>query len=175
MPRRINKKCLHCATLPIEEAMELHGETGDNCWNPKICHRRRSHYRHREDINGIRRRLRKVSPAMVTAGTIIADPEEYIELAPPPPPIALAAVLVLYRQHSEAPVHAVTAEVWRGDQKIAGMKPVHCMGMRGDRVTAYIKELLVSLNQQFGVSRFEDVVKELPVEACPIENCPLKG
>lgn len=92
----------------------------------------------------------------------------------PPPELAPAAILVLYRQHSNAPVHAVAAEVWKGDQKLAEVKAVHCLGMKGDRVSAYIKEMLVSLNQQFGVSRFEDVIKEVPVENCPIQNCPLK-
>ncbi|MBF2027658.1 MAG: hypothetical protein IGS48_12955 [Oscillatoriales cyanobacterium C42_A2020_001] len=96
-----------------------------------------------------------------------------IVIAPPPVPIVPAAILVLYRQHANAPVHAVAAEVWQGDQRIAEVKPVHCMGMKGDRVSAYIKEVLVSLNQQFQVTRFEDVVREIPVEQCPIDNCPL--
>lgn len=97
-----------------------------------------------------------------------------IEVTISPPEFAPAAILVLYRQHSNTPVHAVAAEIWKGDQKLAEVKAIHCMGMKGDRVSAYIKEMLVSLNQQFGVSRFEDVIKEVPVENCPIENCPLK-
>lgn len=96
-----------------------------------------------------------------------------IAIAPPPAPVAPAAILVLYRQHAHAPVHAVGAEVWQGDQRIAEVKPVHCMGMKGDRVSAYIKEILVSLNRQFQVTRFEDVIREIPVERCPIDNCPL--
>lgn len=92
------------------------------------------------------------------------------------PPIVTvpAAILVLYRQTPHAPVHAVAAEVWQGDEKIAEVKAVHCMGMKGDRVSAYIKEILVSLSQQFGVARFEDVIKEVPIEQCPIASCPFK-
>ena len=86
-----------------------------------------------------------------------------------------AAVLVLYRQGKEAPVHAIAAEVWRGNQKVAVVEAVHTMGMRGDKVTTYIKDLLQSLQAQYGVLKFEDVVKELPVNQCPIPNCPIRA
>ncbi len=179
MGRRINAKCQHCATLTVEEAIALHGPNGDNCWNPGNvngwgydCHRRRSHYRHRDDINRTRRRLRR-------SGKVEADPlptvEGYLELLPAPPSTAFAAVLVLYRNHKDAPVHAVGAEIWQGDRKVMDIKPVHCMGMRGNEVTAYIQDVLSQLHQQFRVSRFEDVVKELPVSQCPIVPCPLKA
>lgn len=97
-----------------------------------------------------------------------------LEVAPPPVPIAPAAILVLYRQQANAPVHAVAAEVWQENQPIAVVPAVHCMGLKGDRVSAYIKEMLASLAQQFGVTRFEDVIKEVPVACCPIESCPLR-
>lgn len=106
-----------------------------------------------------------------------ADPEldQILEISPPLPESPPAAILVLYRQSSTTPVHAVAAEVWEGNQKVAEVKPIHCMGMRADKVTDYIKQLLSSLNQQFGITRFEDLVKDVPVEWCPIEPCPLKG
>jgi len=179
MPRRVNKKCQTCAQLSAEAAIVVHGATGDNCWNPENvygwgydCHRRRSHYRHRSDINAIRRRQRRkgnqeyaateVEPGIITPATI----------APPIIEAPAAAVLVLFRQSKDTPVHAVAAEVWRGNQKLTQIEAIHCMGMRGDKVTAYIKELLLSLHEQFGVSKFEDVIKELPVSQCPILNCP---
>jgi len=170
MPRRVNKKCLHCASLSIEAVIELHGAKGDNCWEPKTCHRRRSHYRKREDINAIRRRLRRDGGVSITS-----QQTEALEIIPPQLTAAPSAVLVLYRQHPNAPVHAVAAEVWQGNQKLAYVQPIHCMGMRADKVTAYIRELLGSLSQQFPLTRFEDVVKEIPVEHCPITNCPLKS
>jgi hypothetical protein len=98
---------------------------------------------------------------------------EIVEVDPPLPPTTAAAILVLYRQSPTTPVHAVAAEIWKGSQKIAEVKPVHCMGMRADKVADYIKQLLVSLNQQFAVTKFEDVVKEVPVQQCPITPCPL--
>lgn len=100
-------------------------------------------------------------------------PSLAVELPAPISPTA--AILVLYRQSAIAPVHAVAAEVWQGNQRIAQIAAVHCLGMRADKVTDYIKQLLQSLQQQFGISRFEDVVKEVPVHQCPIEPCPLRG
>jgi hypothetical protein len=97
-----------------------------------------------------------------------------LELASPPVPKVLSAVLVLYRQKADSPVHAVGAEVWQGDSKVAGIAPVHCMGMRGDQLGEYIREMLQLLNEQFGIQRFEDVVKELPVNRCPISPCPFQ-
>jgi hypothetical protein len=177
MARRVNKKCQQCALLSAEEAIALHGEEGDNCWNPGNekgwgydCHRRRSHYRHRADNNATRRRQRRTGTQPPTQ--LIAAPEQ---VAAPTIPTVFAAVLVLYRQHKDAPVHAIAAEVWQGSQKITTVEVVHCMGMRGDKVTAYLKELLSSLQEQFGVSKFEDIVKEVPVHQCPIPGCPVKG
>lgn len=176
MPRQLNRKCQHCATLSAEEAQTLHGADGDDCWNPSDflhrgydCHRRRSHYRYREDNNRSRRRARKTQKSATKCAA------DLIEITPLAPPVAIAAVLVLYRQHKNAPVHAVAAEVWSGSNPIAGVKPVHCMGMRGNQVKEYIQEILELLTQEFGVTRFEDIVKEVPVQKCPIQPCPLKS
>ncbi len=100
---------------------------------------------------------------------------QMIALSPPLSDSPPAAILVLYRQSPTSPVHAVAAEVWQGNQKVLEVNAVHCMGMRADKVTDYIKQLLSSLNQQFGITRFEDIVKDVPVEWCPIEPCPLKN
>lgn len=187
MARPVNRKCQHCATLPVEEAIALHGVDGDNCWNPADsrelgydCHRRRNHYRHRHDDNQTRRRMRKlqkqaaVQPSHQLQGSQ-TEPLEAgpLELRLPSTPFPYAAVLVLYRQAKDAPVHAVTAEIWQGDRKVKQLNVVHCMGMRGNEVTTYIREILEQLHQQFDVSRFEDVIKEMPVEKCPIAECPL--
>lgn len=118
------------------------------------------------------RKVRKVNnfrqPVMKRTLTVVA-------VDAPPPPITPAAILVLYRQHPNAPVHAIAAEIWQDNQKVVEVKAMHCMGMKGDRVSAYIKEILLSLSQSFGVTRFEDVVKEVPVHQCPIAHCPLKN
>ncbi|MGI0484164.1 hypothetical protein ACN4EK_01935 [Pantanalinema rosaneae CENA516] len=100
---------------------------------------------------------------------------DHLEIDLPTPSRPPAAILVLYRQSTLAPVHAVAAEIWQGNERIVQIPAVHCLGMRADKVTDYIKQLLQSLQQQFGISRFEDVVKEVPVHQCPIANCPLRG
>jgi hypothetical protein len=125
-------------------------------------------YRRWDDKSRGGRNTRKLNLSAATS------PVETVEVNPPLLPAAPAAILVLYRQSSNSPVHAVAAEVWRENQKIAEVKPVHCMGMRADKVADYIKQLLTSLNQQFAVMKFEDVVKEIPVQQCPITPCPLK-
>ncbi len=168
MGRHISKICRHCATLSVEAAKELHGSNGDGCWNPRICHRRRSHYRHRDNNNRSRRRAKKIG---VGANT---EPAVEVEIQPPMPKTVSAAVLVLYRQHKNAPVHAVAAEIWTGSHLIASIKPVHCMGMRGNQVSEYLQEILELLTQRFGVTRFEDIIKEVPVQKCPIRPCPLQ-
>ena len=117
-----------------------------------------------------RRRFQQPKPSLFKGNS--ATP--VIEVMPPPSPVALAAILVLYRHHPNTPVHAVAAEVWRGEHKLAEVKAIHCMGMRADKVTAYIKELLLSLNQPFGITRFENITKEIPIDYCPIVPCPLK-
>jgi len=195
MARPVNRKCQHCATLPAEEAIALHGSDGfdgDNCWNPADCrklgydcHRRRNHYRHRQDDNQTRRRMRKLQKQAIQPdqnqlaqnqlqqiqhNPAALDP---IEFSPPSLPFPYAAVLVLYRQGKDAPVHAIAAEIWQGDRKVNQINAKHCMGMRGNEVTAYIREILEQLHQQVGVSRFEDVIKAVPVEQCPILGCPV--
>lgn len=186
MARRVNQKCQYCATLTAEEAIALHGAAGDNCWNPDDirqlgynCHRRRNHYRNREDDNRNRRRKRKLEKRGITGDALSAQALEDTKLATPitviapTPPLIAAAVLVLYRNHKDSPVHAVAAEIWQSDRKIGEMQPVHCMGMRGDQVTLYLQEMLLTLREQYGIIRFEDSVKEIPVNKCPINGCPL--
>lgn len=187
MARKINKKCQHCAALSVAEAIALHGTEGDDCWNPDDirnlgynCHRRRNHYRHRETDNRNRRRMRKLAKQQDSLAERTSSPSwmlqgEEAEVTVPPPPLPLAAVLVLYRNRKDAPVHAVAAEIWKGDRKVGEMKPVHCMGMRGDQVTAYLQQILGTLRESYGISRFEDVVKEIPVQHCPIDGCPISG
>lgn len=127
-----------------------------------------SQYRNLKD--GKRKRFRQ--PKHASSNETSALP--VIEVTPPALLSTPAAILILCRQDPNAPVHAVAAEVWQGNHKLAEVKARHCMGMKGNAVTNYIKELLLPLQQQFGITRFEDVIKEIPVANCPIVPCPLK-
>ncbi len=174
MGRPISRKCQNCANLSVEDAKELHGPEGDGCWDPAICHRRRSHYRRRQELNAERRLQRRDARknASEEMGLRPQTKDFAREFELPSAPAMLSAVLVLYRQHENSPVHAVGAEVWQGNCKILEIQPVHCMGMRADHVGAYIREMLQRVHSQFGIGRFEDVVKEIPVSQCPIVPCP---
>ncbi len=45
MARSLNRKCLECSKLSVEEARQLHGPQDNGCWDDSRCHKRRSHYR----------------------------------------------------------------------------------------------------------------------------------
>jgi hypothetical protein len=160
MSRSIDKKCLTCSGLTIEEAIVLHSESGDGCWNPKVCHSRRSHYRKRSENNYKRRQLRRNSKI------------EQIEVLQP---TVYAAVLVLYRDRKDAPVHAVAAQIWQGSQQVAEVPPVHCIGLNAKQVHDFLQGILATLKQKYEINRFEEGILELKSARCPIMSCPLRS
>ena len=166
MARSITRKCLECTQLNIEQVQQLHGTDGDSCWDPKRCHRRRSHYRNRKDINAKRRGQYALAnlPASGEAMESISVPVQ----AP------VVAFLYLYRKNrQDAPLHALSISVWCGDQKQAEVDPIHCMGMTNRQVNDYLREVLATLGDRFGIRKFEASVRLEPYE-CPIADCPLK-
>lgn len=145
--------------------LELHGETGDGCWNPKVCHRRRSHYRNRAEVNAKRRGQRVQRLAELPK-------VEIVDVAAQVPPVAL---LYLYRDKpKDAHLHAVAITVWQGDRKLAETQPIHCIGMTNRQVNQYLRQVLGKLEQQYGIRQFEPEIRMEPIE-CPIDPCPLKG
>ncbi|UBF23989.1 hypothetical protein K9N68_19885 [Kovacikia minuta CCNUW1] len=168
MPRPTQAKCLHCSQLSVSQAQQLHGESGDDCWNPKRCHRRRSHYRHRIESNAKRRGKRSPSRRQeltVSETDKIAVPVEF-------PVIGL---LYLYREaRKDAHLHAVAVTVWRGSDKLAETEPIHCMGMTNGQVKSYLQKVLVTLKERYGITEFESPIRLEPCE-CPIAPCPLKA
>lgn len=167
MPRRLNPKCLDCARLSVAEARQQHGAEGDGCWDESLCHRRRSHYRKRRDINAARRSAYRQDVEQKRAE---AAPEALSV------PIALkpVAYLYLYRQkRQDAPLHAIAVSVWQGDQRLLEVAPIHCAGLRNQQIQTYLMDVLKTLQSRFGITKFEPEVRLEPAE-CPIENCPLK-
>jgi hypothetical protein len=165
MPRRINPKCLACAQLSTDEARRRHGPTGDGCWHEGRCHRRRSHYRHRRDINTQRREVyrQQVTPAGAGVPTLALSV-----------PLAPVAYLYLYRgQRRDAPLHAIAIAVWQGETCLLQVTPIHCAGMRTAQIQAYLTTVLGDLQQQFGICKFEPEIRLEPQE-CPLSPCPLK-
>ncbi len=159
MARRVNKKCLYCAGLDIERAREIHGDRGDNCWNPKICHRRRSHYRHRAENNARRRQAGKSDEIPQLISVTVEQP--------------IIAMVTLYKEErKDAPLHAVSASVWRGDRQLAVVEAVHCLGWTPKQVRSYLERVLVKLNESYGIDNFAQMLSKQPTE-CPIAACPL--
>ncbi len=163
MPRRINPKCLACAQLTADEAKQMHGADGDNCWNEQRCPRKRSHYRHRRDNNAKRRAERQ------QAVTQVAVEEVAVPISAP-----TVAYLYLYRaKRQDAPLHAIAVSVWQGSQRILEIEPIHCAGLRNRQINQYLKDVLTQLEERFGISEFESQVRLEP-EECPVAQCPLR-
>jgi hypothetical protein len=196
MGRRAPQKCVKCALLSIEDAIALHGPNGrgEPCWNPNVCHRRRSHYRHRDE-NNRKRRTGRISASQMTSSSatspatspitspptspsnpsISATSSAVVEVDLLPSPHTSSAVLVMYQATADAPLHAIGAEVWLGNEKKAIIKPVHCLGMRSPQIKEYIAQrMLPILHQHFGIMAFEREYKVLHPNQCPLEPCPLK-
>ncbi len=168
MPRRISQKCLDCTQLSVTEARQIHGPEGDNCWDEKRCHRRRSHYRHRRDINAARRSVYRTEVQQQLVESAPATLTVPITLKP-------VAYLYLYRQkRQDAPLHALAVSVWQGDQRLLEVTPIHCAGLRNQQIQSYLMDILKTLREQYGITKFEPEIRLEPTE-CPIQPCPLKA
>ena len=165
MARTFNATCWQCSQMPVDAARQLHGDAGDGCWNEKICHRRRSHYRNRPDNN----QKRKANYAT----SLVKDPppqKTSIKAKPKAPPIAL---LYLYREaRKDSHLHAIAISVWQGDQKLEDVPATHCMGMTNNQIRGYLQEVLAELNPKYGIKNFEPEIRYDP-KFCPIYPCPL--
>jgi len=159
MPTRSSEKCRQCSKLSLERALQKHGLEGTNCWEGEPCHKRRTYYRHRDRYNQSRR-LKRQSPENTPLEVLI--------------PSAPAAVLHLYRERVDAPLHAVGAELWMGQEKVAAIEPVHCLGLTSRQITAYLQEVLLVFSQKYevSISKFSAQV-ELDPSRCLISPCPL--
>lgn len=167
MPRRINQKCLQCAQLSVVQARQRHGPEGDGCWDESICHRRRSHYRNRRDNNASRRSLYRQEVQQKQAESAPEELSFQIDLKP-------VAYLYLYRQkRQDAPLHAIAISVWQGNQRLLEVTPIHCAGMRNQQIQRYLMDVLTTLRDRYGITKFEPEIRLEPSE-CPIEACPLK-
>ncbi|WNZ27532.1 hypothetical protein HJG54_32170 [Leptolyngbya sp. NK1-12] len=167
MARPINPKCWECSLLDSKTAKALHGETGDGCWDDRICHRRRSHYRNRADNN--QKRKGQYISVKASHREALRDRDAVKPAAPP------VALLYLYREpRRDAHLHALAITIWQGDQKLKEFPPTHCMGMTNSQVRQYLQTVLQDLNQTYGIKTFEPEIRYDP-SFCPIEPCPLKS
>lgn len=159
MSRPDKLKCRLCSKLTATEAQNRHGSGGDGCWDTSVCHKRRTYYRNRDRYNKTRRLQRH---------TAKNTPLEV------PIPAVPAAVLYLYRERVDAPLHAIGAALWLGQEKVSMIEPKHCMGLTSRHVSAFLQEILQTFSRKANVpiAKFATQV-ELHPSTCPIKPCPL--
>jgi hypothetical protein len=169
VPKAQSEKCRLCSKLAIAQVLERHGSNGTNCWVGEPCHKRRSYYRNRDRYNASKRQQYRgvaveaeVDDGKGTVLTVV-------------PTVVPAAVLYLYRARVDNPLHAIGAELWLGQSKVAQIEPVHTMGLMPAQIKVFLKDILTAFSGQVpegGVTQFE-VQKELSPDCCPIRPCPL--
>ena len=163
MVKTLPEKCRKCAMLSAEQAQALHGSDGNGCWNPTVCYSRRSYARNRDRINQTRSRKRK-------EGELEKIAVEFKPLAN-----LVFAVLVVYRKAgADTPVHAIAAEIWQGQEKVAIVPPIHCAGMVPSQVHQYVGKMLSVLEDRYGIKKFASQTR-LDPELCESRPCPLHG
>lgn len=151
MPKPLDPKCQLCAKLPTSKAKVLHGPKGDGCWNPKVCHNRRSFYRNRnKDDSG---QIEAIS---------VAPPETYF------------AVLYLYKDPGDKPLHALSAELWLGQKPVCRLEPIHCFGLTAGKIRAYTDKVLQAFAKEYNVTLYQyKEMFEIAPTHCPVRPCPL--
>jgi len=159
MAKSIPEKCKKCAMLSAAQAQELHGSDGDNCWNPAVCYSRRSYARHRDRHKLIRSRKQNSENSDLTVNIA-----EFAD--------TFWAVLVIYRRAgTDTPIHAIAAEVWKGQAKFAAIAPIHCMGMTASQVHSYVQKVLELLDSKYAIKKFASQERLDPF-LCPLRPCP---
>jgi hypothetical protein len=163
MPKTVSEKCRQCAKLDLEMAIARHGIDGTNCWEGDKCHKRRTYYRNRDRYNQTKRQQYAIKAGKVVSVVSVVVPD------------VAAAILNLYRERKDAPLHAMGAELWVGGEKKAIAQAVHCFGWTGSQVRQYSREILKAFTGQlYGIDleRFETTVEHHP-QQCPIRPCSL--
>lgn len=180
MPRPPNPKCVQCAKLTRDEAMQLHGSEGDGCWNAKRCDDRRYSYRTAPIRNEVRKQRRRltgtVADTEATTPTPTPRPRSQRAVTLDLPALSAAtphAYLYYFRTAKDAPVHALMAELWLGEHRRARA----CFHVTGGG-TVQIKAQLLHVLEEFSrlaetrVPHFRDEIELMP-ECCPLRPCPL--
>jgi hypothetical protein len=163
MPTKIQEKCRQCSKLGVESAIALHGTEGDGCWVGELCHKRRTYYKKRDLFNRNRRlkyQGEKESVKQLESITI---------------PTVPAVIVYFYRGRKDEPLHALSVELWVGQQRKATREPVHTLGWKEANVREYILSAITSFSQQYEVSiSGVTATVELKPSLCPLAPCPLK-
>ena len=161
--RALPEKCRKCAMLSAEQAQMLHGIEGDGCWNPTVCYSRRSYARNRDRINQTRSRKRKEG-----------EPEQIPVQFEPLSQLVFGVLVVYSKAGVDTPVHAIGAEIWQGQEKVAIVPAVHCVGLVPSQVHQYAGKILTVLEERYGIKKFASQTR-LDPQLCGVRPCPLHG
>lgn len=167
MSRSLSEKCRLCSKLSPAQAQQFHGAAGDGCWDAKRCHDRRSYYRHR-GVKNFNRKQRRQQVSLEAVGST------HVVTLSIPVPAAPAAVAHWYRETKTSPLHALGAELWLGNDRVAKIEPVHCLGLTELQIKTLLVRILDGFSQHSGIKieRFRSSVELNPLN-CPIHPCPL--
>ncbi|BAY59171.1 hypothetical protein NIES2135_60480 (plasmid) [Leptolyngbya boryana NIES-2135] len=176
MPRKAPAKCYKCAALHIDQVHQLHGSPktdpenflrdpnipSDGCYNLKLCPPKRSRLRNTE-INSQKQAIEQQEQQFERLN--IESP--YLDL--------VYAVLIVYREAGyDSPVHAIAGSVWKGNEQIVEITPVHCEAMTPSIMEAYTANMLSVLYKEYGIRKFAAQVRRDP-QCCPIRPCYLEA
>jgi hypothetical protein len=168
MARPDQERCRLCSKLDTAAAKLKHGAESTGCWDDKHCHNRRSYYRHR-GVRNFNRKTKRRNPQ-----PLHPQMDSAIVTLTIPAPAAPAAVLFWYRETKQSPLHAIGAELWMGNDRVAKIEPIHCLGLTESQVKTLLVRILEGFSQHSGqnLERFRSSVELHPLN-CPIRPCPL--
>jgi hypothetical protein len=83
--------------------------------------------------------------------------------------------LIIYREAGyDSPVHAIAGSVWKGNEQIVEITPVHCEGMTPSIMEEYTETMLRVLHKEYGIRKFAAKLRRDP-QCCPIRPCYLEA
>ena len=135
-------------------------QTGTDAGIRSVCHNRRSYYRHRGVRNHVRKQRRRgqqpeQAPSEPEVSTSVRVTTLKI-LAPAVP----AAVVHWYRITKDSPLHALGAELWMGNDRVAKIEPVHCLGLTELQVKTLLVRILDVFSQHSRIKVERDSVPQ---------------
>jgi hypothetical protein len=164
MPIKVSDKCRQCSKLSVTDAIARHGTEGDGCWVGEPCHKRRTYYKKR-DLYNRNRRLK-----------YHGEKEFAAQLGSIDIPIIPAVIIYFYRGRKDEPLHALSVELWVGQQRKAAREPVHTLGWKEANVREYIRSAIASFSKQYEITiSGVAATVELKPSLCPLNPCPLKA
>ncbi len=164
MPTKTSDRCRQCSKLSVESAIARHGTEGDGCWVGKLCHKRRTYYKKRDLYNRNRRLKYRGDQESQKQSESIAIPT------------VPTVIIYFYRGRKDEPLHAMSVELWVGQQRKAVREPVHTLGWREAQVKGYITNVIASFSQQYEITiSGVAATVELKPSLCPLTPCPLKA